>query len=122
METSMVRNISFSEMHHQIKDIFVQIKGMKIKHYLNPDEVNCVFKEGEENYNYLKEHKTEQNKILFNVHQALFSLDEEERQLIIGEFYDSRPMWWMEYYSRSTYYRKQRKAMKLFLYFYRCAQ
>lgn len=121
MEKSEIDYIPFNELYREVKEIFVQVKGLKIKHYQNPEEVNIVFKEGNESYNYLKEHSTEQNKILFNVHQALFSLEEEERKLIIGEFYNTRPLWWMEYYSRSTYYRKQKKAMKLFLYFYRCA-
>lgn len=120
MEIKNLNNISYNELHRQIKEIFVQLKGMKLKNYQNPYVVNIVFKEGEESYNYLKEHSTDQNKLLFNIHRALFSLDDEERKLIIGEFYDSRPLWWIEYYSRSTYYRKQKKAMKAFLYFYRC--
>ncbi|MCH5179879.1 MAG: hypothetical protein J1F32_01530 [Erysipelotrichales bacterium] len=121
MQKKIMTEIPFNEMHRLISDIFVQIKGMRIRHYQNPEEVNVVFREGEESYNYLKEHKTEQNKLLFNVHQALFSLDEEDRKLIIGEFYETKPLWWMNYYSRSTYYRKQRKAMRLFLYFYGCS-
>ncbi len=111
--------IPFNELYRQIKEIFVQLKGIKIRNYQNPEEINIVFKEGEESYSYLKNHRTEQNKILLSIHQALFSLDEEDRKLIVNEFYESRPLWWMDYYSRSTYYRKQRKAMSLFLYFYR---
>lgn len=111
--------MSFKELHQEIKEIFIKIKGAELRHF-NPiiPNTNILFNDNFETY-YQNENDDKQ-KTMFCVRQALFSLEEEERKLIINEFYNSTPSWWMYYYSRSTYYRKQKKAMQLFLYFYRC--
>lgn len=112
--------MSFKELHFEIKEIFIRIKGTELRqsHLIPPTTI--LFNDNFET-NYCANENNDNTKNIFCVRQALFSLEEEERKLIINEFYNSSPSWWMFYYSRSTYYRKQKKAMQLFLYFYRCS-
>lgn len=55
-----------------------------------------------------------------NVNRALVMLSKEDRTIIENEFirYRIDPLWWMNYYSRSTYYRRRTAAIKSFMEIY----
>ena len=50
------------------------------------------------------------------VSNAFEALDEEEKRIINNDFfYQDYPFWWMDGYSKSTYYRLKRKAVIHFI-------
>ena len=55
-----------------------------------------------------------------NVNRVLVNLSKEDRTIIENEFirYRIDPLWWMNYYSRSTYYRRRSSAIKSFMEIY----
>jgi hypothetical protein len=53
---------------------------------------------------------------VFNIEQALEELDHDEHAILTHENLENAPKnWWMDYYSKSTYYRIKHRAYKRFI-------
>ena len=53
---------------------------------------------------------------VYTIEQALDDLDHDERIIITHENLENAPRnWWMDYYSKSTYYRIKHRAYKHFI-------
>lgn len=90
--------LSFREKQMILTDIFKRYKGIKLA----------------ETYHYIEE-SSKHGYIRF-IDYLLNHLSEEHARLLRMEFLeDAQPFWWMEYYSRSTFYRMKTKAMNEFL-------
>ena len=65
----------------------------------------------------VKEHDAPFEKsYVYNIEQALDDLDHDERTIITHENLENAPKnWWMDYYSKSTYYRIKQRAYKRFI-------
>ena len=58
---------------------------------------------------------------LESYHIVINKLSQESKNIIINEFVLERENdWWMEYYSRSTYYRLKTRAMEEALFYFNC--
>ena len=52
-----------------------------------------------------------------HIDNALNSLDQELRRILINDFFEVRKdYWYLEYYTRSTYYRLRKEAIAEFLH------
>lgn len=53
----------------------------------------------------------------YTINCALERLNEDERRILTKEFVENQPKnWWMEYYSKSTYYRFKHRACARFIH------
>lgn len=54
---------------------------------------------------------------VFRIEQSLQELNEEERLILLKENIENAPkLWWMDYFSKSTYYRIKQSAMNRFIH------
>ena len=61
-------------------------------------------------YKFFKQH----------VDQVLERLDPVDKEFIENEYFkESKPMWWANCYSKSSYYRNKKKALEKFLQYYK---
>jgi len=55
-----------------------------------------------------------------HVNNVLNMLDPIYREFIINDFlYKAKPFWWVNCYSKSSYYRNKTKALEMFIHYYK---
>ena len=106
---------SYKSMEKEIKDIFIKIRQITFGNNLLARN-NILLKEEDFPYSSINNAKSMQ--LIFKVRQVLFSIDEADRIFIINEFYYQDNKWWFPLHSRSSYYRKKKHAMVMFLKYY----
>lgn len=109
------KRASYKSMEKDINDIFIKIRNITFSsNFLARNSILLK----EEDYPYFSSGNTKSMYLLFKVRQALFTLDESDRVFIINEFYYRNKDWWLPLYSRSSFYRKKKHAMMMFLKYY----
>ena len=105
--------LTFKQMDHKIRDIFLKVRDINIRikaqenHVISFMDSDLILYKGKD-----------EDSLLFAVKRALFLLEEEQYKFMINEYYKKDYFWWMSYYSRSTYYRKKKEVMTMFLRHY----
>lgn len=84
-----------------------------------------IFKEAEllhlydtKKFNYLEDKEQFNNNFIKKIISCLNTIDEDYATIIINDYIGLIDVWWIYYFSKSTYYRKKKKAIKLFIKFY----
>ena len=123
--------LTFRQKQEVLEQIFREYRRDKfnLKRLENKNfypELNYgIVREGKQGYqsgkskieHYVEKKEEVENKIdMFEEIVALLS--EENQKIIIHEFMNQAPNnWWMDYYSRSTYYRMKSRAMEELLFY-----
>jgi len=130
MEMQEIKKMSFKEKDKLLRYVFREyqkakmiVDGYEAKNYY-PILSALTLKEGGSPYQLEKdllqnlEKKENSQKMIDSIDYVLNTMEERSKELIIKEFYEKDTSnWWMEYYSRSTYYRLKNKAMQEILYY-----
>lgn len=82
-------------------------------------QVSLIKEEGA--YYYLTEDKCNSYKFFIkHVENVLNMLDPIDKEFIENDFLEKvNPFWWVSCYSKSSYYRNKKKALEMFLHFYK---
>lgn len=129
-----MKALTFKEKQEALKNIFqryhrikFQLECLENKNFY-PSIGYGMIKEEKNSYhikdhrlNHYIESKEELKMSLESYHIVINKLSQESKNIIINEFVLERENdWWMEYYSRSTYYRLKTRAMEEALFYFNC--
>lgn len=119
METTVTRDYSeFKQLDKRVREVAYRYRYAQSKLIAfaqNAKRNAYIFKEGiEANKDAPKHERT-----VFAVDNALSFMEKDHRDFITNDYLanDDR-LWWIGFFSRSTYYRIKRKAMTEFLAFF----
>lgn len=129
-----MRALTFKEKQAALKDIFKEYHRVKFQleylenknfypkiDYFMIKEQKNYYQGVDKQYNHYIESKDDLKKILESYHMVIDKLSAESRNIIFNEFILERENdWWMECYSRSTYYRLKTRAMEEALFYFNC--
>lgn len=129
-----MKALTFKEKQETLTHLFKQYHRAQIKlEYLEernfyPSLDFLTVKEQKEYYqgvdkqldSYIQS-KDELKQIIEYYHMIIDKLSQDSQTIIINEFIEKRERdWWIEYYSRSTYYRLKTRAMEEALFYFNC--
>lgn len=110
-------DLTFRDKDRIIKKFAKEYMKSKIIEHRGLELFNDVVKEPEICYSSTPNEHLYYYSLQTKIDNVLDILDWESASFLKNEFFDSRHKtnWWMNYYSRSTYYRVKKKAMESFL-------
>lgn len=102
----------------QITAEYVKAK-MTLEHKEELKKVSLIKEEG--GYYSLTEDKCNSYKFFINhINKVLDMLEPIDKEFIENDFLEKEnPFWWNNCYSKSSYYRNKKKALEMFLHFYK---
>ena len=129
-----MKALTFKEKQEVLKEIFQEYHRIKFQleclenknfypsiGYGIVKEEHLSYQNKDKQLNHYIESKDDLNNILESYHIVINKLSSESKNIIINEFVLERENdWWMEYYSRSTYYRLKTRAMEEALFYFNC--
>lgn len=124
MEISPNTRAEFAQLHKKASDIAslyyhsqtkIALRSTNSFEFEKPSENLYVIKEANAEY----QNGTRPERIIFAVETAISHMESECQKLIVSEYFTARNnFWWVNYYSRSTFYRWKRRALVEFLSFF----
>jgi len=114
----------FAQLHKKASNIASLYYHAKTKIALRAGNVFDFEKPSENTYeikeaNVEYQNGTRPERIIFAVDTAISHMESECQKLIVSEYFTARNnFWWINYYSRSTFYRWKRRALVDFLSFF----
>lgn len=131
-----MKALTYKEKQEALEDIFkyyhraiLQLRFYEERNYYPSIQWNSIresktyyYDKGHQ-WNEMMSDKEELEKIIESFNFILSCLSEESRNMIEKEFiHKEGKYWWLEYYSRSTYYRVKTRAMEEALYYFNCLE
>lgn len=104
-------------MHSKSKDMasYKKLNEIVIKIF---KEAKLLHLYDTKEYNYLEDKERFNNDFIKKIISCLNVIDEDYATIIINDYIGLIDVWWIYYFSKSTYYRKKKKAIKLFIKFF----
>lgn len=129
-----MKALTFKEKQETLTQIFKQYHRAKLQleclenknfypsiDYLTVKEQKTYYQGVEKQWDYYIQSKDELKQIIETFHIVIDKLSKDSQTIIINEFIFQRDKdWWIEYFSRSTYYRLKTRAMEEALFYFNC--
>lgn len=129
-----MKALTFKEKQETLTEIFKQYHRAKLQleylenknfypsiDYLTIKEQKTNYQGVEKQMNHYIQSKDELKKVIEFFQMIINKLSKESQTIIINEFiFNNESDWWIEYYSRSTYYRLKTRAMEEALFYFNC--
>lgn len=127
-----INTLTFKQKQRAVKDLFKQYHRAKLKLYclenMNyyPQLNGGIIKENKNQYkrsmterlNGTIEDKDELRSLVSSFEMIINALSQDSQLIIKNEFVEQRnDEWWIDYYSRATYYRLKTRALEEFLFY-----
>lgn len=127
-----INTLTFKQKQRAVKDLFKQYHRAKLKLYclenMNyyPQLNGGIIKENKNQYkrsmterlNSTIEDKDELRSLVSSFEMIINALSQDSQLIIKNEFVEQRKdEWWIDYYSRATYYRLKTRALEEFLFY-----
>lgn len=127
-----INTLTFKQKQKAVKDLFKQYHRAKLKLYclenMNyyPQLNGGIIKENKNQYkrsmterlNSTIEDKDELRSLVSSFEMIINALSQDSQLIIKNEFVEQRKdEWWIDYYSRATYYRLKTRALEEFLFY-----
>lgn len=127
-----INTLTFKQKQMAVKDLFKQYHRAKLKLYclenMNyyPQLNGGIIKENKNQYkrsmaerlNSTIEDKDELRSLISSFEMIINALSQDSQLIIKNEFVEQRKdEWWIDYYSRATYYRLKTRALEEFLFY-----
>lgn len=127
-----INTLTFKQKQRAVKDLFKQYHRAKLKLYclenMNyyPQLNGGIIKENKNQYkrsmterlNSTIEDKDELRSLVSSFEMIINALSQDSQLIIKNEFVEQRnDEWWIDYYSRATYYRLKTRALEEFLFY-----
>lgn len=129
-----MKALTFKEKQETLTQIFKQYHRAKLKleclenknfypsiDYLTVKEQKTYYQGVEKQLDNYIESKDELKQIIKTFHIVIKKLSQDSQMIIVNEFVlQKEKEWWIEYFSRSTYYRLKTRAMEEALFYFNC--
>lgn len=129
-----MKALTFKEKQETLTQIFKQYHRAKLKleclenknfypsiDYLTVKEQKTYYQGVEKQLDNYIESKDELKQIIKTFHIVIEKLSQDSQMIIVNEFVlQKEKEWWIEYFSRSTYYRLKTRAMEEALFYFNC--
>jgi len=129
-----MKALTFKEKQETLTEIFKQYHRAKLRleclenrnfypsvDYLTVKEQKTYYQGVEKQLDKYIQSKDELKQIIETFHIVINKLSKDSQTIIINEFIFQRDKdWWIEYFSRSTYYRLKTRAMEEALFYFNC--
>lgn len=127
-----INTLTFKQKQRAVKDLFKLYHRAKLKLYclenMNyyPQLNGGIIKENKNQYkrsmterlNSTIEDKDELRSLVSSFEMIINALSQDSQLIIKNEFVEQRKdEWWIDYYSRATYYRLKTRALEEFLFY-----
>lgn len=129
-----MKALTFKEKQETLTQIFKQYHRAKLQleclenrnfypsiNYLSVKEEKVYYQGVEKSLDCYIQSKDELKQIIKTFHMIIDKLSKDSQTIIINEFlHQSEKDWWIEFFSRSTYYRLKTRAMEEVLFYFNC--
>ena len=129
-----MKALTFKEKQEVLTEIFKQYHRAKIQleylegksfypsiDYLTVKEKKVYYQGVDKQMDHYIQSKDELKQIIRTFEMILDRLSKDSYMIIYHDFIEKKEKdWWLEYYSRSTYYRLKTRAMEEILFYFNC--